>query len=56
MNNFIWKNKITEGYNPVTLLLSNDIKQSAFKSNSGWDSTMNFTRMQQCILKVVYFI
>lgn len=56
MKNFIWKNKIIEGYNPVYLLQNNNIKQYFFKSNSGWDSTMNFTRMQQCILKVVYFI
>lgn len=55
-NNSIWKNRITEGYNPVALYVACDIKLIIFKSNSGWDSTMNFTKMQQCILKVVYFI
>lgn len=46
MNNFIWKNKIIEGYNPVDLLSGmRNIKLYIFKSNSGWDSTMNFTNI-----------
>lgn len=42
MNNFIWKNKIIEGDNPVNLLHVINIKLYNFKSSSGWDSTMNF--------------